>query len=149
MPKVNIYLPDDLAADARAAGLSLSPIAQRAIRAEVDATRAREAASRDIKAVVERLRETIEKEDHMARKDGYNDGVEWARKYATADELRHIVVDWEPGVGGDLEDHTIVPFTASKTGDNFVSVRHEEGSAYWLGFVDGASKVYEQVAPLL
>lgn len=36
MPKVNIYLPDDLTEQARAAGLPLSSVCQQAIRNELD-----------------------------------------------------------------------------------------------------------------
>jgi len=36
VPKATIYLPDDLAAEAKAADLSLSPVCQRAIREELD-----------------------------------------------------------------------------------------------------------------
>ncbi len=35
MPRVNVYLPDDLAAAARGAGLNLSALAQEAIRREL------------------------------------------------------------------------------------------------------------------
>ncbi len=35
MPRVNVYLPDDLAAAARAAGLNLSSLTQEAIRREL------------------------------------------------------------------------------------------------------------------
>ncbi len=37
MPRVNVYLPDDLAAAARAAGLNLSSLTQDAIRRELAA----------------------------------------------------------------------------------------------------------------
>jgi post-segregation antitoxin (ccd killing protein) len=36
MPKINVYLPDDLERDVRAAGLSVSPICQAALREAVD-----------------------------------------------------------------------------------------------------------------
>lgn len=51
MPKINVYLPDDLAAAVREAGLPISPICQRALAEAVRATRtAREAivALRDV-----------------------------------------------------------------------------------------------------
>jgi post-segregation antitoxin (ccd killing protein) len=35
MPRVNVYLPDDLAAAARAAGLNVSSLAQEAIKREL------------------------------------------------------------------------------------------------------------------
>ena len=39
MARVNIYLPDDLAADAKAAGLNVSKVAQHALRAELSGRR--------------------------------------------------------------------------------------------------------------
>lgn len=39
MARVNIYLPNDLAAEAKAAGLNVSGIAQEALRAELDKRR--------------------------------------------------------------------------------------------------------------
>ena len=39
MARVNIYLPDDLAADAKAAGLNVSQVAQEALRAELSGRR--------------------------------------------------------------------------------------------------------------
>ncbi len=42
MARVNIYLPDDLAADAKAAGLNVSQVAQRALRAELSGRRTTE-----------------------------------------------------------------------------------------------------------
>src|SRR3954465_9254901 len=35
MPKITVYLPDDLATDVKAAGISVSPICQRALEEEV------------------------------------------------------------------------------------------------------------------
>jgi post-segregation antitoxin (ccd killing protein) len=39
MARVNIYLPDDLAKEAKAAGLNISRVAQEALRAELSARR--------------------------------------------------------------------------------------------------------------
>jgi hypothetical protein len=36
MPRVNVYLPEELAAEAKAAGLQVSELTQAAIRAELD-----------------------------------------------------------------------------------------------------------------
>ncbi|MFE9423814.1 Clp protease N-terminal domain-containing protein [Kitasatospora sp. NPDC006697] len=49
MPKINVYLPDDLADAVREAGLSVSPICQRALEHAVrQVTAIREAATRDL-----------------------------------------------------------------------------------------------------
>jgi post-segregation antitoxin (ccd killing protein) len=42
MARVNVYLPDDLAAEARAAGLNVSNIAQEALRRELGGRRTTE-----------------------------------------------------------------------------------------------------------
>jgi len=39
MPRVNIYLPDDLAAEAKSAGLNVSQIAQAALRHQLSVCR--------------------------------------------------------------------------------------------------------------
>ena len=39
MARVNVYLPDDLAADARAAGLNVSSLTQEALRSALAASR--------------------------------------------------------------------------------------------------------------
>jgi post-segregation antitoxin (ccd killing protein) len=42
MPRVNIYLPDDLAAEAKAAGLNVSQVAQHALRERLNRKRTAE-----------------------------------------------------------------------------------------------------------
>jgi len=39
MARVNVYLPDDLAAEAKAAGLNVSNLTQKALRSALSATR--------------------------------------------------------------------------------------------------------------
>ncbi|MEJ7787362.1 MAG: type II toxin-antitoxin system CcdA family antitoxin, partial [Solirubrobacteraceae bacterium] len=152
VPKVNVYLPDEMAAKVREAQLSLSPVCQRAIREELDRLQAQRAATEDIEAVATRLRATISEEGAVQEREGFEDGVRWAREWATASELREIV-QWSPGDGGDFErPHTIVDYFSSKLGENVVSVgsRPDEGEyAYWDGFVRGAEEVLEKVEPLL
>lgn len=55
---------------------------------------------------------------------GFREGIIWACDYATADELRQLVV--QPGPGGGYSD---VP--------------------YWRGFAAGAEEVLDAVRPLL
>jgi len=40
MPNINVYLPDDLASQVRAAGIGISRVTQKALRAEVERRRA-------------------------------------------------------------------------------------------------------------
>jgi len=152
VPKVNVYLPDEMAAEVRARELSLSPVCQRAIREELERMRTQEAATEDIEAVATRLRATISEEEAVQKREGFEDGAAWAREWATASELREIV-QWSPGDGGDfLKGHTIADFFSAKEGENVISVgsRPDEGPyAYWDGFVRGAEEVLEKVEPLL
>jgi hypothetical protein len=147
--KVTIYVPDELAAEAKAAELSLSPICQRAIREELDRMKAKQAATSDLEAVVARLRGTVNEEEQEMRQQGREDGIEWARKYATARELRDLAGDFMVGEGGDFEaPHSIVDFFGAKDGELLISVRHQD-DAYWHGFQVGASEVLDAVRPLL
>jgi hypothetical protein len=99
--------------------------------------------------VAARLRGTVDEEEDQQRQEGREDGVQWAREYATAKELRDMAGDFLPGEGGDFDaPHTIVEFFSTKDGVNLISVRHQD-DAYWRGFVDGAEEVFEAVGPLL
>jgi len=154
VPKINVYLPEDMAAEVREAKLSVSPVCQQAIRKELDRLNAQREATRDIDAVAARLRGTINEEEAVDAKNGYADGTDWARNFATASELREFTGLEDLDQGGDLQrggilpDHSILDFMSSKDGENVFSVSIEE-NPYWRGFVDGASKVLEQVEPLL
>ena len=149
MPKVTIYLPDELADQARSAGLSLSPLCQQAIRKELDKVKAQEAVSGDLEAVAARLRGTIDEEDAEQEREGREDGIQWAREYASARELQEIAGDFMPGDGGDFEaPHSIVHFFGAKDGQNVISVRHQN-EPYWHGFVAGAGEVFERLRLLL
>lgn len=151
MPKVNVYLPDELAAEAKAAGLPLSPICQLAIRKELDELAIAQSVTADLETVAARLNATIDAEDVEQRHDGREDGIAWAREYATASELRWIVDAFEPGTGGDFERESfdsMLDFVSAKEGTWALSWRHED-NAYWRGFVAGAEEVLEAVRPLL
>jgi post-segregation antitoxin (ccd killing protein) len=152
MPKVNIYLPDDLADEARTAKLSLSSICQRAIRDELDMVKAKDASTGHLEAVAARLRSTIDEEDTQKRAEGHEDGVTWAREWATARELEEIAGPWDGTMVFD-GDHTLVGFMSAKNGQNYVEIRIDNDdpatNSYWDGFSDGATEVYEAVQPLL
>jgi post-segregation antitoxin (ccd killing protein) len=149
LPNVTIYLPADLAAEAKAAKLSLSSIAQRAIREELTRMQAKHVATGDLEAVAARLRSTLDEEELMQEQEGRTDGATWAREYATAAELRWLVEHFEPGRGGDFDhSHSITAFFSAKDREHVTSVGHQD-NAYWHGFVDGARGVLEAVEPLL
>jgi post-segregation antitoxin (ccd killing protein) len=150
VPKVNIYLSDDLAAEVRAAKLSLSPVCQRAIREELGKMQAKQAVTSDLEAVAARLRGTIDEDEREQRKEGHDDGVQWAREYATAAELRLIVgEDFEEDVDRDTFP-SLCDFKGDQEHSYFVGVHlHVQDAPYWDGFVAGASEVLAAVEPLL
>ena len=65
MARVNIYLPDELAADAKAAGLNVSQVAQRALRAELSGRRTTEW----LATLDRRPERTVSHEDALAALD--------------------------------------------------------------------------------
>jgi post-segregation antitoxin (ccd killing protein) len=155
VPKVNVYLPDELAAEARDAQLSLSAVCQEAIRKELHRLDAQRRASEDIQAVVERLRQTISEKEDVQRSKGRADGVEWAREWASMRELRFSATEYEPVRGGQLDaEHfpTLCAFVGAAERANVISVtisdEGEEG-VYWDGFIAGAVEVLDQVEALL
>lgn len=153
MGKVTIYVPDDLESEARAAGLSLSTLTQQAIREELARVKAKEAATADLDAVVQRLRGTIHEQEAEDQRAGYDDGVLWARRYATASELRYIARSFEPGNDDEFyAEHmsTIVDFVDQETQPSApVTVVRSKDSPYWHGFADGAGEVWAAVEKLL
>jgi post-segregation antitoxin (ccd killing protein) len=147
--KLTIYVPDPLAAEAKRAALSLSPICQQAIREELNRVRARRAATNDLEAVAARLRATVGEQQLSERDEGHNDGGAWAREWATAGELRSLAERFSPSGGGAFDSgHSVLDFFAAKRGENTVNVQYED-SDYWRGFVEGARGVYEAVRSLL
>ena len=149
MPKVNIYLPDELAEKARAAKLSLSPICQRAIQRELNKMKLEQDATGEIAAVAARLNATVDDQEAEEYRRGRGDGIAWARDYATADELRDVVENFEPGRGDAFDrDHSLAQFTSDKEQTRAARVRHED-SPHWRGFVAGAEEVLDAVGPLL
>jgi post-segregation antitoxin (ccd killing protein) len=147
--KVTVYLPDALAEEARGAELSLSPICQRAIRAELDHLEAKRTATSDLDRVAARLRATIDEAEAAEYAEGIEDGRTWAREHATMTELEWITEDFEPGFGADFGgDSTILDFMGAKHGQVVVSQGHSDGP-YWRGFIAGAGEVLDAVRPLL
>lgn len=144
MPKINVYVPDDLAEQVRACGVQVSSICQAALRDEVARSEASAAVTSDMQAVVERLRGTRIESDVQDHDLGRDHGVEWAREYANWNELvniaEHCEQDWPaesiphelPTVTDWIRDHEHVPVP-------------KEVEPYYEGFADGAREVYEAV----
>jgi hypothetical protein len=145
--KTSVYVPDDLAKQVRAHGISISEVTHAALRQAVEAASLRDRVMTDINAVAERLRSTIAEEDRRKYEEGRADGIEWAREYATANELEHMAsYDF---TGGDFEDHSVVDFMSTKESFTVTSVRPDIDDEYWTGFIAGAQQVWDAVWRLL
>ena len=74
---------------------------------------------------------------------GRREGHVWARDYATADELRALVKNFEPGQSGDFDTgHSLCDFTSDKENKNAASVPHDD-NPHWRGFIAGAEEVLD------
>jgi hypothetical protein len=84
-----------------------------------------DSSSRASATVAARLNATAEDQEAEEYRTGRGEGIVWARDYATADELRDLVENFEPGQGGDFDN------------------------PHWRGFVAGAEEVMDDVSLLL
>ncbi|SRR6266540_7369109 len=140
-PRVNIYLPTDLAEEVRAADLNVSQIAQEALRAELD--RRELTAGADV--VVARLRGTLGEEERRQREQFYEWGKEWAQTRATVAELEAF--ETLTGMAWDSwiipPGHSLKPFMADLAGWGRVS-RVQRGPAF-EALIEGALTVWGQL----
>ncbi len=91
MPKISIYVPDEMKArmdetDDRA---NWSAIAQRAFGVELNHIEAVKEIE-TMNDVIERLRESKQSSDESDQNVGRRQGQIWAKKYAAYDELRRL-----------------------------------------------------------
>jgi hypothetical protein len=146
--KTSIYLPDDLAEQIRAHGISISEVSQAALRRAVDAATAKQRIAVDLTAVAERLRTTIDSSDQQLRAEGYDVGILWARDHATAGELAQLATLATRTI--QLEHpHTVVRVMSQRDDFSYTTIVVDTGDPYWAGFVEGASQVWDAVQPLL
>lgn len=139
--RMNISVPDDLAEQVRALDLPISAVCQQAL-----STAVREAKfTGALDKVADRLRSTIDAQDVRRRKEGLDDGIEWARMYATADELSQLANGDSDALHSTSE--TLVAFKSAQLGQDVISVdvRAEEDWPYWESFMLGAARVWDAV----
>jgi hypothetical protein len=92
-----------------------------------------------------RLSGTVEDQDSESYQRGSRDGMVWAREYATADELRGLVEDFEQGRSGDFDaNHSLYNFMNGKEHEDATSVPNC-GNAFWRGFAAGAEQVLDEL----
>jgi post-segregation antitoxin (ccd killing protein) len=154
MAKTSVYLPDELAEQARAYGIGISEVAQAAVRQAVRAAQIRASVMTDIDAVAERLQATRiadAQADRIKAAKIRQHGVEWARRLATAAELEYVA-----GYAGPVDRYlapTSLVFYASgerhraNTSSGMVPCR--PGDPHWPDFLAGVREVWEAVQPLL
>jgi hypothetical protein len=106
-----------------------------------------------LEAIAARLRQTIDAADSAAKQEGETLGHTWACESATYHELEEVAElqarEWSywylPA------SHTIVQFLEART-DFFDYASDEyriEPNAFFLGFLEGAANVWDEVAPLV
>src|SRR5271169_5834626 len=91
MPRVTIYVPDDLKVRMDVAGeaVNWSAVAQRAFL-EAILNQAVRKEQRDMNSVVERLRASKQRFESMDREHGHHRGRQWAEQTADYMELKRI-----------------------------------------------------------
>ena len=160
MAKVTVYLPDDLETQVRAAGISMSPVCQRALEQEVRFMTANAIEDQEIAAAAARLIVEEGEEVVRARREGEDDGREWALKTAAPSELRRIqtlVNDPRLNLEDRIRDYTcdgvshldVAPFESIRQWmsewDEQLSFGDEAQYEYWNAFEDAALRIYHKV----
>src|SRR4051812_9338803 len=104
MPRVTLYVPDDLKARMDEVGelVNWSAIAQRAFGEAVASHRLRKDPT-DMKEVIERLRASKERIEAQAESYGKECGKKWAMQSAEYDELKRIAEFDDGGHDPNLE----------------------------------------------
>jgi post-segregation antitoxin (ccd killing protein) len=162
MAKTSLYLPDDLADQVRVHGISISEVAQAALRQAVKAAEIKERVMTDLQAVAERLQatraEAIEADVAKAAKARAY-GAKWARTAASFAELEHVVrytdapEDFSTPVSlvtFIVDEHGRAHRAAGGTGlpgPSDVPIRPD--GRYWPDLRAGAREVWNAVFPLL
>lgn len=159
MPRISIYIPDDMKArmDKASDDVSWSAVAQRAFSVELDFVES----VKEIKTmsdVIERLRTSKQRFAQNELSRAREAGVEWAKKRAQFNELRQIArfdtvgLDMLSGeeaaayvvnfvIGGDHFDESDLAYFFGIDEDALDSITPE----YVEGFVEGAVAVWEEV----
>ena len=140
MPKVNVYLPDALADAVKKAGVSVSPVCQRALEKETLMMRATSGTDQEqLKAAAARMRG----DEQELSDDGYRQGWRWVIQEALPDELRQLSNRSEAEQASYIRDH------GHALGWNEDESRPMTNDDYVRGFVDGALAAWEKVEPFL
>jgi hypothetical protein len=174
MPRVNVYLPDDLHNEVKAARIEVSAVCQSALREAVAVKEQGVGVQLEALQAAVRLRRTTP----QGRRDiGAIDGIRWARETAEVKELQTIdqIIVRELDYADDDEPFYEVQWDEDALGGaNFIELRSEfttlgkwlvnkghaaidgedktftvEADAYLQGFVEAAQTVWHELKPLV
>lgn len=144
--RMNISVPDELAEQVRARDLPISAICQRALSAAVRDDEQRAMLGGDLDEVAERLRGTVDATFKAKFANGRDDGIAWAKHYATVDDLTRLASEGVAALGP--ASPSLVEFVSATRGQRVTSVDIVV-SAYWDGFAAGAVEVWKVVHRLM
>jgi len=173
MPRVNVYLPDDLHNEVKAARIEVSAVCQSALREAVAVKEQGVGVQLEALQAAVRLRRTTP----QGRWDiGAIDGTRWARETAEVKELQTIdqITVRELDCADDEEPFFEVQWDALGGGASFIELRSEfttlgewlvnkghaeidgedktftvDADAYLQGFVEAAQTVWHELKPLV
>jgi hypothetical protein len=156
MPRVTLYVPDDLKTRMDEAGeaVNWSAVAQRAFT-EAVLTHALRKDTSDMTSVVERLRASKERVEETAFASGQDCGRTWAKQSAEYDELERIATFEQGDEEGSLDALCILIDPEREMGQHeWASFLEEHGDskpsdAFARGFIDGAAEIYNEIADQL
>ena len=153
--RTSIYLPDALAEQVKAYEISISEVAQAALQVAVERAQLQEKVMSDIAAVAKRLQSGITKIMQIKYAAGRDAGIEWAKRYASLENLKVMSGETEEFWHHDSD---LIDLIAEKY-DSDPNMAYDESmdddeiramyDAYEQGFVKGAAEVWEAVKPLL
>lgn len=76
---------------------------------------------------------------------GRGAGTEWARDYATHDELRDLVDNFQPGRSVRFgADHSVSSYLSGTGHASAAGVSHDD-TPFWRGFATGAQEVLDEL----
>jgi hypothetical protein len=153
MPRVTIYVPDDLKAGIDAAGeaINWSAVAQLAFREAIISHRLRKDPS-NMTNVIERLRLSKQRSTEANIASGKECGTKWAELHAEYEELERIHTFALEGAEADQATlHRLIDFEDEMNYHDWEDFWRDhgdgkQGDGFAEGFVEGASEVFKEVS---
>jgi hypothetical protein len=146
---MNISVPDDLAQQVRELDIPISHVCQQALRSEVLRVKMTRIPTRDLEALAERLFDAGDLAEASEFQCGYDEGMEWALKYASSmEELKEIASLYEEEVHFMVNIESMNDFYSAKLGQSVSGTRFDSDDAESRGFVAGVHAVLENVRVL-